>query len=272
MFSFLSPKTVGEWPSTARGAKHDSFGFWANALNPLMEDVVIIFSAILVFLSLAGGLRAAEEGKEAERLRKSAEIIEEVMQTPEKGIPKDLLHKAVCVGVIPSEKKLALGIGGSYGRGCLVCRRGGTGAWGAPWMFLITGPSLGFQIGGQATDFVLVVMNPAGAQKFVQGKTKLGADASVAGGPVGRTAEGATGVLLQTEILTYSRARGLFAGISLAGQVIKDDGGGNRILYGKKITAKEILFGNTGTPGAARALDGALAKYSPRGGQPFREK
>lgn len=229
-------------------------------------------SGLLIFLALGGSLRAAEEGKEAERLKKSAEIIEQVMGTPEKGIPKDLLNKAVCVGVIPSEKKLALGIGGTYGRGCLVCRRGGTGAWGAPWMFLIGGPSLGFQIGGQATDFVLVVMNSSGAQKLVQGKTKLGADASVAGGPVGRTAEGSTGVLLQTEILTYSRSRGLFAGLSLEGQVIKDDGGGNESLYGKKITAKEILFGNTGTPGAAGALDAALGKYSPRGGQPFSKK
>lgn len=225
-----------------------------------------------MLLVFGGSLVAAEEGKEAERLKKSADIIEQVMQTPEKGIPKDLLNKAVCVGVIPSEKKLALGIGGSYGRGCLVCRRGGTGAWGAPWMFLIGGPSLGFQIGGQATDFVLVVMNSKGAEKLVAGKTKLGADASVAGGPVGRTAEGSTGVLLQTEILTYSRSRGLFAGLSLEGQVIKDDGGGNESLYGKKITAKDILFGNTGTPGAAGALDGALAKYSPHGGQPFPKK
>ncbi len=231
-----------------------------------------ILSAICVVLVLGGSLCAAEQGKEAERLKKSADIINEVMQTPEKGIPKDLLNKAVCVGVIPSEKKAAFGVGGSYGRGDLVCRRGGTGAWGAPWMFMIGGASLGFQIGGQATDFVLVVMNPSGAQKLVQGKTKLGADASVAGGPVGRTAEGATGVLLQTEILTYSRSRGLFAGVSLEGQVIKDDGGGNESLYGKKVTAKEILFGNMGAPGAASELDAALAKYSPRGGQPFPKK
>jgi len=240
--------------------------------SPLKEDFVKRLPDILILILVCGTLRAAEGAKGAERLKKSAEIIEQVMQTPEKGIPKDLLNKAVCVGVIPSEKKLALGIGGSYGRGCLVCRRGGTGAWGAPWMFLITGPSLGFQIGGQATDFVLVVMNSNGAQKLVEGKTKLGADASVAGGPVGRTAEGSTGVLLQTEILTYSRSRGLFAGISLEGQVIKDDSGANQNLYGKKITAKDILFGGTGAPGAVAPLDAALAKYSPRGGQPFPKK
>jgi SH3 domain-containing YSC84-like protein 1 len=227
----------------------------------------ILSFAIAVAMSAAAF--AAEGGKEVERLRKSAEVINEVMGTPEKGIPKDLLDKAGCVGVVPSQKKLALGIGGSYGRGCLVCRRGGTGAWGAPWMFMITGPSIGFQIGGQATDFVLVVMNAKGAQSLVKGKTKLGADASVAGGPVGRTAEAATGALIQAEILTYSRSRGAFAGLSLEGQVIKHDRTANENLYGKKLEAKDILFGRLGVPSAGRALDAALAKYSPRGGRPF---
>ena len=225
--------------------------------------------SFVVTLAVCGGALAAQGSKEAERLDKAATVITEVMNAPEKSIPKDLLNKSVCVGVIPSQKKLALGIGGSYGRGCLVCRRGGTGAWGAPWMFMITGPSIGFQIGGQATDYVLLVLNPSGAQKLVQGKTKLGADASVAGGPVGRTAEGSTGVLMQTEILTYSRSRGAFAGVSLEGQVIKDDGGGNQSLYGQKLTAKQILFGNAGVPAAGRTLDAALAKFSPRGGQKF---
>jgi lipid-binding SYLF domain-containing protein len=176
------------------------------------------------------------------------------------------------VAVVPSYKKLALGIGGSAGKGALVCRRGGNGAWGAPWMFEMGGPSIGLQIGGQSTDFVLLVMNPEGAEKFVKGKTKLGADASVAGGPVGRTAGASTGVLLQTEILTYSRSRGAFAGLSLEGQVIKNDGGANKDIYGRDISAKEILFGNTGSPAAARPLDGALSKYSPRGGQRFPKK
>lgn len=216
-------------------------------------------------------LAAAEEGKEVERLQKSAEVIDEVMKTPEQGIPKDLLNKSVCVGVIPSQKKVALGLGGSYGRGCLVCRRGGTGPWGAPWMFAIGGPSVGFQIGGQATDFVLLVLNSSGAQKLVRGKTKLGADASVAGGPVGRTAEGSTGALMQTEILTYSRSRGAFAGLSLEGQVIKDDGTANENLYGKKIEAKDILFADTATPKAGDVLAATLSKYSPHGGEPFKK-
>ncbi len=228
--------------------------------------------AVALALTLCRTALAKDESKGAERLQKAAEVINEVMKTPEQSIPKDLLNHSVCVGVIPSQKKAALGIGGSYGAGCLVCRRGGTGAWGAPWMFRIGGPSIGFQIGGQATDFVLLVMNARGAETLVKGRTKLGADASVAGGPVGRTAEGATGALMQTEILTYSRSRGAFAGLSLEGQVIKDDGGSNEDLYGKKLTAKEILFGNTAAPGAAGALDSALTKYSPHGGEKFNTK
>jgi lipid-binding SYLF domain-containing protein len=229
------------------------------------------FLSFVLAFGVSAVALAAEQGKEVERLQKSAEVINEVMGTPEKGIPADLLNKAVCVGVIPSQKKLALGLGGSYGRGCLVCRRGGTGAWGAPWMFAIGGPSIGFQIGGQATDFVLLVLNAKGAQTLVKGKTKLGADASVAGGPVGRTAEGSTGALMQTEILTYSRSRGAFAGLSLEGQVIKDDETANQNLYGKKLTAKEILFTDTGVPQAGGALDAALTKHSPRGGERFKK-
>ncbi len=227
--------------------------------------------ALVLVLTTSGVVLAAEQGKEVERLQKSAEVINEVMKTPEKGIPKDLLNKSVCVGVIPSQKKLALGLGGSYGRGSLVCRRGGNGAWGAPWMFAIGGPSIGFQIGGQATDFVLLVLNAKGAETLVKGHTQLGADASVAGGPVGRTAEGSTGALMQTEILTYSRSRGAFAGLSLEGQVIKDDGTANENLYGKKLTAKDILFAGTGVPGAGGALSSTLSKYSPRGGEPFKK-
>ncbi|MBZ5542903.1 MAG: lipid-binding SYLF domain-containing protein [Acidobacteriia bacterium] len=230
------------------------------------------FLSLLLALSASAMLFAADTSKEAERLQKAATVINEVMGTPEKGIPRNLLNKAVCVGIIPSQKKLALGLGGSYGRGCLVCRRGGNGPWGAPWTFAIGGPSIGFQIGGQATDFVLLVMNANGAQKLVKGKTKLGADASVAGGPVGRTAEGSTGVLMQTEILTYSRSRGAFAGLSLEGQVIKDDGDANERLYGRKIEAKEILFGNPPVPSAGRPLVAVLQRYSPRGGQAYKGK
>jgi len=226
--------------------------------------------AILALLTFTITALAKEESREAERLQKAAEVISEVMGTPEKGIPRDLLNKAVCVGVIPSEKKGALGIGGSFGRGALVCRRGGDGPWGAPSMFTVGGVNFGFQLGGQATDFVLVVMNAKGAKKLLQSRSKLGADASAAGGPVGRTAEGATDVQLHAEILTYSRSRGLFAGLSLEGQVVKQDNDGNARLYGRKVDAKDILFkGAVGVPAAARPLDASLTKYSPKGGEKF---
>jgi lipid-binding SYLF domain-containing protein len=219
-------------------------------------------------ISLSGVALAAEGGREAERLGRAAQVINEVMGTPEKGIPRDLLNKAVCVGVIPSEKKVALGLGGSFGRGALVCRKGGAGAWGAPSMFTVGGANFGFQLGGQATDFVLVVMNAKGAQKLLESRAKLGADASVAGGPVGRTAEGATDVQLQAEILTYSRSRGLFAGLSLEGQIVKQDHDANQRLYGRKVDPKDILFkGTVPSPAAAGPLDTALTKYSPHGGE-----
>jgi SH3 domain-containing YSC84-like protein 1 len=229
-------------------------------------------TAFLLFALSSTALPAAGSSKAARRLEKSAQVLNEIMKTPEQGIPTDLLNKAVCVAVVPAYKKLAFGIGGSAGKGALVCRRGGNGGWGAPWMFEMGGPSIGLQIGGQSTDFVLLVMNPEGAEKFVAGHTKLGADASVAGGPVGRTAGASTGVLLQTEILTYSRSRGAFAGLSLEGQVIKNDGGANQEIYGRELDAKEILFGHTGSPAAARPLDAALSHYSPRGGQRFPKK
>jgi lipid-binding SYLF domain-containing protein len=226
------------------------------------------FIAAFLCLGLSGVALAAEGSREADRLQKAAEVINEIMGAPEKGIPKDLLNKAVCVGVIPSEKKGAVGVGGSFGRGALVCRQGGTGAWAAPSMFTVGGFNFGFQLGGQATDFVLVVMNAKGAQKLLQSRAKLGADASVAGGPVGRTAEGATDVQLQAEILTYSRSRGLFAGLSLEGQIVKQDNDANQRLYGRKVDPKDILFkGTVPSPAAAATLDAALTKYSPHGGE-----
>jgi SH3 domain-containing YSC84-like protein 1 len=242
------------------------------AAKSIKEKTMRYLATLLLLIFTCSAASGADKGKTADRLQKAADVMNAIMKTPEQGIPTDLLKKAVCVAVVPSYKKVALGIGGSGGKGALVCRRGGNGAWGAPWMFEMGGPSIGLQIGGQSTDFVLLVMNPEGAKKFVAGHTKLGADASVAGGPVGRTAGASTGVLLQTEILTYSRSRGAFAGLSLEGQVIKDDGGANEDIYGKKMDARDILFGSVGTPGAAAPLDSILAKYSPRGGQRFPKK
>jgi len=211
--------------------------------------------------------------KDTERLEKSAEVLTEIMQTPEKGIPHDLMDKSVCVGVIPSEKKGAFVIGATYGRGAMVCRRGGNGPWGAPSMFTVGGANFGFQIGGQATDFVLLVMNASGAQKLLHDSTKIGADASAAGGPVGRSAEGATDLQLHAEILTYSRARGAFAGVSLDGQVLRQDDDSNEKLYGRKVPPEDILFkGVVPPPAAAGPLDTALTQFSPHGGEAFQPR
>ena len=228
-----------------------------------------LLSMFVCLITCAGAL-AAERTKEAERLQKAATIVHEIMSTPDKAIPQDLLEKAVCVGVIPSEVKFALGVGGSFGRGALVCRRGGNGRWGPPSMFTVGGGGFGLQLGGQATDIVFIVMNAHGVQKLVQSSAKLGVDASAAAGPVGRKAEGATDLQLHAEILSYSRSRGLFAGVSLEGAVLKQDDDANKRLYGRAVVPKEILFGRgPAVPLAARPLDATLAKYSPRGGAPF---
>lgn len=204
------------------------------------------------------------------QLQKATNVMNEIMSTPDKAIPHDLLDKAVCVGIVPSEVKFAFVFGGSYGRGVLVCRKGGNGQWDAPSMFTMGGASLGFQIGGEATDVVFLVMNPEGMKKLVQDSVKLGAELSVAAGPVGRSADGATDAQLHAEILSYSRSRGLFAGVSLDGAVYKQDEEDNQKVYGRKVTAKEILIGGTvRSPRSAQPLDNTLTKYSPAGGRTF---
>jgi len=229
-----------------------------------------VLAVILLYLGCGAMCVGLAADKDTERLERSAEVLSEIMRTPERGIPHDLLNKSVCVGIIPSEKKVALGLGGSYGRGALVCRRGGNGPWDAPSMFTVGGANFGFQIGGEATDFVILVMNGRGAEKLLHDKTKLGADASAAGGPVGRSAEGATDVQLHAEILTYSRARGAFAGVSLDGQMFKPDNDSNEKLYGRKVAPADILFkGAVKPPAAARPLITALTQFSPHGGEPF---
>jgi lipid-binding SYLF domain-containing protein len=221
----------------------------------------------LVFLILTLSLTAyARESQ----LEKATNVLNEIMEAPDKGIPHDLFEKAVCVGIVPSEIKGAFVVGGTYGRGVLVCRQHGDGPWGAPSMFTLGAGSFGFQIGGEATDVVFIVKNEAGARKLVQDSVKLGGDISATAGPVGRTAEGATDAQLHAEILSYSRTRGLFAGASLDGAVVKQDKDDNRDLYGRKITAKEILIDCTvAVPPEAEPLDQALSRYSPRGGRSF---
>jgi SH3 domain-containing YSC84-like protein 1 len=196
-------------------------------------------------------------------------VINEIMQTPDKGIPKDLLNKAVCVGVVPSEVKAAFVVGGTYCRGVLVCRKHGTGPWGPPSLFTLGGASVGFQNGGKATDVVFLVMNPKGVNKLLHDKVKLGADISVAAGPVGRTAAGETDAELHAELLSYSRSRGAFAGVSMNGSFLKQDPHENRNLYGHPVDPKNNLIKGTVTSpsAAARELDETLAKYSPHGGK-----
>lgn len=203
---------------------------------------------------------------ETERLENCATVLKEVLNIPE-GIPQDLLEKAECVVVVPSMKKFALGIGGSYGKGALVCRSGKNfqGPWGAPAMYRLEGASIGFQLGGSATDFILLVMNPKGAGSILSSKVKLGADASAAAGPKGRTAEASTDAYMTAEILTYSRSRGLFAGVSLQGSTIRQDSGANEDLYGREISAKEIILEQkVRTPAEGQDLVSTLQKRAPK--------
>lgn len=220
--------------------------------------------AAAMCIGLAFPLFAQE--KEAQRLKDSADVLRQILATPDKGIPKDLLNKADCVVVYPSVKKAAFVVGGSYGRGVITCRSGQTfnGPWSAPAMFALEGASFGLQIGGQATDFVLLVMNEQGANSILSSKVKLGADASIAAGPVGRNASAETDVVLKAQILSYSRARGVFAGISLAGSTVRSDDDANKNLYGKKLTARQIVREGAVQPTpAARPLLHVLNAASP---------
>jgi lipid-binding SYLF domain-containing protein len=222
--------------------------------------------SVLLALSCAVPAFAAGNEKEVNRVKDAGTILKEILDIPD-DIPRDILDRAECVIVLPSVLKAAIGIGGSFGRGVMVCRSGEhfTGSWGAPAMYALEGANIGFQLGGQATDFVLLVMNPRGAESLMGSKVKLGADAAAAAGPKGRTATAATDVVMRAEILSYSRSRGLFAGVSLEGSTLRPDNGANEKLYGKKLTAKEILReGKVGRPAAASALDAELQKASPK--------
>jgi len=200
------------------------------------------------------------------RLSKAADVLDEILSIPE-GIPQSLLDKAECVLVFPSVKKFALGFGAKYGRGAMVCRSGRyfDGPWGPPAMYRLEGGSFGFQLGGSATDFILLVMNNKGAKSVISSKVKLGADAAAAAGPKGRTAAAATDVAMRAEILTYSRSRGLFAGISLEGSTLRQDKKPNKKLYGRDLEAREILLGGKiSVPEAGRELITLLQKASPK--------
>jgi SH3 domain-containing YSC84-like protein 1 len=215
---------------------------------------------------VAGALYARKLNKEQNRLEECGVVMQEVLNVPD-NIPHELLEKAECVIVIPSVKKLAFGIGADYGRGAMVCRTGEhfRGAWGAPAMYALEGASVGFQIGGEATDLVLLVMNSRGMDSILSSKVKLGADASIAGGPKGRDASADTDAWMRAEILSYSRSRGVFAGVSLEGSTIRPDDDASADVYGHPMKAKDIVRGeHTGVPSTGRHLVNVLQKSAPR--------
>lgn len=221
---------------------------------------------VSVVLLVLFTLPAYPQKKESQRVANAGNVLTEILNVPD-NVPQDLLDKAECAIVLPGVLKFAIGFGGSYGRGVMTCRSGENfkGAWGAPSMIALEGGSFGLQLGGQATDFVLLVMNRRGAEGILSSKVKLGADASAAAGPKGRNAAAATDATMRAEILTYSRSRGLFAGVSLEGSTLRPDNDANKKLYGKKLSAKDIvLLGRAGVPASARELVATLNKKSPR--------
>ncbi len=232
-----------------------------------MASVLLIAALIgLPALFTPGPVRADDMAKDEDRLENAGQVAKEIMDIPD-DIPQDLIDKADCVIVFPSVLKAAFIVGASYGRGVMTCRSGPEfrGPWGAPTMMALEGGSFGLQIGGQATDFVLLVMNDRGASSILSSKVKIGADASAAAGPVGRNAAADTDVTMRAEILTYSRARGAFIGISLAGSTLRPDNDANERIYGKKIDAKDIVLkGAVPPPPSAKLLLSTLTKHSPK--------
>lgn len=219
-----------------------------------------IIRSVLVLAVFAAAASAADEA--IERVDRAAEVLDEVMGTPEQSIPNDLISKAECAAIIPGVKKVGLGLGGKYGKGVIVCRTGN--GWSGPSTVRIEGGSIGFQIGGSSTDVVLLVMNKKGAEKLLESKFTLGADAAVAGGPVGRSAQAQTDAQMHAEILSYSRSRGAFAGVSLEGATLRPVEDDNKKIYGKKVEPKEILNGSIAAPPSTAALAKALDKHGPR--------
>ncbi|HEV2491254.1 MAG TPA: lipid-binding SYLF domain-containing protein [Candidatus Acidoferrales bacterium] len=236
----------------------------------MRKSLILLIAVVLTSLPAffaAAAARAADksENNDQKRLGNAGTVMKEILDIPD-DIPQDLIDKAECVIVYPSVLKAAFGIGASYGRGAMTCRTGDEfkGPWGAPTMMRLEGLSIGFQLGGQATDFVLLVMNKRGANAILSSKVKLGADAAAAAGPKGRNAEASTDVSMRAEILTYSRSRGLFAGVSLAGSTLRPDNGANTTIYGHKVAAKDIvLHGAVGVPASGRLLVDTLQKHSP---------
>jgi SH3 domain-containing YSC84-like protein 1 len=217
-----------------------------------------------LLLTISGGLLFADKATD-ERLANAAKAFEEIMSAPDKGIPGSVLDKAECVIVVPGMKKGGFVVGGSFGRGAISCRGAGKAGWRAPAMVELGGGSVGFQIGAEATDVVMLVMNRDGIESLLKSKFTLGGEASVAGGPVGRSSAAETDAAMKAKILSYSRSRGVFAGVSLEGTTLHQDEDANKAVYGKPLGSAEILNGKVTTPAAAKPLIGVLTKYSPKG-------
>ena len=222
---------------------------------------------LAVALCMSFAVAAVAQKAEDKRLEASYETLRDILGMPDKGIPRDLLNKAECVIVVPSMKKAAFIVGASYGRGVMTCRSGENfrGPWSAPAFFALEGASFGFQVGGEATDYVILVMNEKGAKSLMASKVKLGGNASVAAGPVGRTTSAETDIVMNAEMLAWSRAKGLFAGVSLEGSTIRSDDSANKNLYGKAVNAKQIIIQKEEkTPDAGKQLIALLDKTSPK--------
>jgi lipid-binding SYLF domain-containing protein len=221
---------------------------------------------LMLAASLIMATSALVAETEQDRLGDAARVFSEIERTPDKGIPQDLLAKAQCIVIVPGMKKAAFVVGVDYGRGVAECRHEDGKGWGAPAAVRMEGGSFGFQIGGSDTDLILLVMNKHGMMRLTEDKVQLGADASVAAGPVGRTTTAETDASMSAEILSWSRAKGLFAGISLSGATLRPDGDRNKELYGTKMSNKDVLMGNMQPPAAARPLIRELDRYSDRSG------
>jgi lipid-binding SYLF domain-containing protein len=222
--------------------------------------------AVILMIGALPAIAFAKGQREQKRLEAAGTVLKEILDIPD-DIPKDLLDRAECVIVLPGVKKFAIGIGGSFGRGAMTCRSGQnfTGSWGPPALYALEGANLGLQLGGQETDFVLLVMNPKGARSLLSSKVKLGADAAAAAGPKGRTAQADTDILMRAEVLSYSRSRGLFAGISLEGSTLRSDGSANENLYGHSLSARDIIQDHrVGVPASASTLVSVLNRKTPR--------
>jgi len=234
-------------------------------IRHLKEKRTIFLTITGLCLMIPGIAIATDNQHEQDRVKESGNVMEELLDSPS-GVPISVLNKAECVIVLPSVKKAGFIVAGQYGKGVMTCRGGENfdGPWSAPTMMESSGGSVGFQAGGQATDFVVLVMNDKGARAVMNGKAKLGADASVAAGPVGRDAEASTNAAMSAEMLSYSRAQGVFAGVSLSGTSLAPDGGANEKLYGKKVSATEIIKGDAGpAPDSAKILLATLTEKSP---------